>query len=41
MGAYCKLRGDSKLTRDFLWDFLQKFVMLVVMLAFSYLPCND
>lgn len=39
--AYCKMRGDSKLLRDFLWDFLQKFVMLVVMLAFSYMPYNE
>jgi len=41
VGAYCKLRGDSKLTRDFLWDFLQKIVMFVVMFAFSYMPYNE
>jgi len=40
-GAYCILRGDSKLTLDFLWDCLQKFVMLVVMLAFSHMSYNE
>merc|ERR1711862_17648 len=34
-------RGDSKLTLGFLWDFLQKVVLLVVMLAFSHMPYNE